>query len=357
MSGLRCLVLAGDAKRRGELHGKTFRDEIRHYTEERVLLASNGSWAGRSATRTEILQLAEETLPAHRAYDAELYEEMDALARASGLSPAEMVIVGGFTDFVDLVRAQVGDAPEEDDCTAVIVPDALADGAGFLAQTWDMHDTATEHVAMLEVRPDEGPAAHVFSTVGCLGQIGMNDAGIAVGINNLTAEKGQVGVTWPFVVRKILQQTDLEKALSCVLSANLAGAHNYLLFDRNGRGYNVEAMPERACVTELDVEPLVHTNHCLDREARAHEAEKAPALLSSSERRLLRGTLLLAERPVTLAGLTALTRDPDVCQRARPPFNIESSGAVIMRPATGDFWAVSGIPADHEYEHLRLSAP
>jgi len=65
------------------------------------------------------------------------------------------------------------------------------------------------------------------------------------------------------------------------------------------------------------------------------------------------GTLLA----VTLAGLTALTRDPDVCQRARPPFNIESSGAVIMRPATGDFWAVSGSPADHEYEHLRLSAP
>ena len=355
MSELRRLALVGDGKRRGELQGKAFRDEIRRYAEDRVQLASNGSWAGRPATRTEVLQLAEETLPAHRAYDPELYEEMDALGRASGLSCAEMVIVGGFTDFVDLVRAKAGEAPEEDDCTAAIVPDAIADGAGFLAQTWDMHDSATEHIALLEVQPEEGPKGNVFSTVGCLGQIGMNDAGIAVGINNLTARAGQVGVTWPFVVRKALQQTELERALECVLCADLAGAHNYLLFDRTGRGYNVEAMPAHACVTQLEAEPILHTNHCLDPEVKTHEAEKAPALLSSSVRRLERGAELLRERPVTVARLAAFTRDPDVCQRALPPFHIESSGAVIMRPATGDFWAVSGIPADHEYQHFRLS--
>ncbi len=56
----------------------------------------------------------------------------------------------------------------------MIVPDELAGGAGFLAQTWDMHDSATEHVTLIRVAPDSGPAALVFTTVGCLGQIGMN---------------------------------------------------------------------------------------------------------------------------------------------------------------------------------------
>jgi len=355
VSEIRCLSLVGDAERRGELHGKAFRDEIRRYAEDRLRLASDGSWAGRPATEADVLALAEETLPAHRAYDAELFEEMEALGRACGLSAAEMVIVGGFTDFVDLVRARAGEAPEEDDCTAAIVPDTLAQGAGFLVQTWDMHDSASEYVAMFEVLPEGAPAARVFSTVGCLGQIGMNAAGIAIGINNLTAATGQVGVTWPFVVRKALRQTDLEKALACILDANLAGGHNYLLFDRYGRGYNVEAMPSHAAVTKLEAQPLLHTNHCIDRSTRAEEAEKEPALFRSSERRLERGVELLEERPLTFESLAAFTRDPGICQRAFPPFHIESSGAVIMRPAKGELWALAGIPSENEYQIFRLA--
>jgi isopenicillin-N N-acyltransferase-like protein len=353
MKRMRRLTLAGDAKRRGEDHGAAHRAEIRRYTEERVRLASNGSWAGRPATRDDVLALAEATIPAHRAYDADLTDEMEAMARASGLSLAELVIVGGFTDFVDLVRARAGAAAEEDDCTAALVPDSAAGGSGFLAQTWDMHDSATEHVVLLELLPDDAPAALVFSTVGCLGQIGMNDAGICVGINNLTAARGEVGVTWPHVVRKALKQTTLDAALRCVTEAPLCGAHNYLLLDANGRGANVEAMPGGCHVEELDALPLLHTNHCLHPDTKRLEARKAEPLLQSSVQRLSRARELLAdERPITAERLIDFTRDAGICQRAAPPFEIESSGAAILRPATREFWAVWGIPADHEYERL-----
>ena len=36
---------------------------------------------------------------------------------------------------------------------------------------------------------------------------------------------------------------------------------------------------------------------------------------------------------------------------------MESSGAAIMRPATGELWAVWGLPAENEYESFRLEAP
>ena len=95
------------------------------------------------------------------------------------------------TDFVDTVRSVVGgDHPsevQEDDCTAFIVPDARCDGQGFYGQTWDMHDTATPYVVLLRLRPEDGQAALVFTTTGCLGQLGMNEAGVCVGINNLVA--------------------------------------------------------------------------------------------------------------------------------------------------------------------------
>ncbi len=355
---LRRLELRGTAGRRGAAHGEALADSIRRYTEERVRLAASGSWSGRPATRDDVLRLAEAMLPAHRAYSPELCDEMEAMAAASGLSAAEAVIVGGFTDFVDALRARAGAAPEEDDCTAVLVPEARGDGAACLAQTWDMHDTATEHVVMLDVEPDRGPRALVFSTAGCLGQIGMNEAGICVGINNLAAAVGRIGVTWPFVVREALRQERIEDALAKVLDAELTGAHHYLLLDREGRGFDVEAMPQRKHVRELRGEPLIHTNHCLADETRAHEAVRAPELLASSQARLRRAQELLADGAIDVPRLMEMTRDPDaICQRSRPPFHVESSGAMIMRPARGELWAVWGLPSENEYERLDFSAP
>jgi isopenicillin-N N-acyltransferase-like protein len=89
------LLLRGDAASRGASHGRALARSIRVYTDERVALASDGSWAGRSATREDMLALAEAMLPAHAAYSPELYAEMIAMAEAAGISAAEAVIVGG----------------------------------------------------------------------------------------------------------------------------------------------------------------------------------------------------------------------------------------------------------------------
>lgn len=355
MSGgpLRPLILRGDAAARGAAHGARLAGAIREYTDERVRLACDGSWAVRRATRAELLALAERMLPAHRDYAPELYAEMLAMAEAAGISPAEAVIVGGFTDFVDAVRALGPGVPEEDDCTAAIVPATRAShGVPWFAQTWDMHDTATAHVVLLDLQPTSGPAALLFSTAGCLGQIGMNEHGLCVGINNLNAADGQVGVTWPFVVRAALAQQTLDAALDCVLRARLAGGHDFLLLDAHGRGYNVEAMPTHAAVTPLQDAPLVHTNHCLDPQCQAREAPKAADLHASSVSRLAVARGMLAGA-IDRDLLFTLLREPTaICRRSAPPWHVESSGAVVARPDTRELWAVWGVPADHPFERF-----
>ena len=348
---MRKIVLEGSPENRGAHHGETYRDEIRAYAEDRVALSANGSWSGRSAGKEEVLALAESMLPAHRAYSEDLCLEMETMARACDLTPAEAVIVGGFTDFVDAVRATGAGVPDEDDCTAVVIPDGMADGKGFLAQTWDMHDSATEHVTLLDVKPDDGPRSFVFSTVGCLGQIGINEAGIAIGINNLAAEVGALGVTWPLVIRQALAQTEIEDALRAITEAPLAGAHHYLLMDSHGAGFDVEAMPQGHAIRRLGDEPLVHTNHCLDEVCQGHEATKPPALMASSQARLARARKLLDRPEVGVADLMALTRDSEaICQVSKPPYHVESSGAAIMRPGTGEMWAVWGLPSENEFD-------
>jgi isopenicillin-N N-acyltransferase like protein len=353
MKRLLVLTAGGSPEEIGRAHGSRFSADIRSYMEDRIELSRTGTHLDRRG----VLAIAEAMLTAHRAYDEPLYREMEAMADAAGITPAEAVIVGGYTDFIDAVRAIAHGTAVEDTCTAVITPDAESGGAGFLAQTWDMHASATPHVFMFDIAPDDAPRAMVFTTHGTVGQIGMNDAGIAVGINNLTTDDGRVGVTWPFVVRKVLRQTSFDDALRCILEAELAGGHNFLLFDRNGSGASIEATSTVTHVEALSEQPLAHTNHCLVPRTQEVEADRPPSLQANSIARYLHATEALeASDEFTAASLMELLRDErSICRRPEPPFDYESSGAVVMRPATGDLWAVWGVPSDHDFEHFTVA--
>ncbi len=338
---LRVLEIYGDSADFGRIHGTECKAMIREYLDERLGLSGDAGWAGRSAGAETVLALADQTLVHHHDYSPSLYEEMLALADAAGITPAEAVVVGGFTDLVDLVRAHDGWAPIEDDCTAVIDP-----VNGVFAQTWDMHATAGEYVLMLKLDPVSGPTAVVQTTAGCLGQIGLNEAGIGIGINNLTSI-GKPGVTWPFVVRKVLEQTDLDAAIDAVATADLAGGHNYLVIGPDGSGANIEAMPGTIEVTRVTGTPFVHTNHCLDPGTSLEEGERTPEHVAGSDERLERGTELAQD-------LDGFFSDPSIARRAESPADVATCGAVVIRPREKRLDSVWGIPGDNPWESFRL---
>ena len=339
----------------GHVHGATYAAEIQAYTEERIELVMSGLWSGVALSRGEVLEVAEACLEAHERQSASLYEEMAAMADGAGITLAEAVVVGGFTDFVDTVRAEAGagHAPRllEDTCTAFIVPDQRANGAGLFGQTWDMHASATDHVILLRTRPDNGPRALVFTTTGCLGQIGMNEFGVCVGINNLSAADGRCGVMWPTVVRQALLSENAEEARDVILAADLAGGHNYMVFDGEGNGYNIEAMPTVRPVTRLRSDALVHTNHTTTDATDAVQSARPSDLRENSHRRMVTATGVLDRHDLSVEDLMGLTQH-DVCQVAEPPYHVETSGATVMRPRTAEFWAVWGLPSINEYSKI-----
>lgn len=379
--GIRIIDVSGTPAEMGLAHGHAARTQLRAFAEDRVALAASAVWSGQGLSKREVLDLAEACVRAHRDYSPALTAELEGMAEASGLGLAELVIVNGFTDFVDAVygagrgaavvrtpgsepaadAAAPAGAPAPgglDNCTAFLVPASrTADGAAMLGQTWDMHETAEEHVVVLRGTPVDAPAFVTFTTLGCVGMIGMNEYGVCVGINNLTGGDGQVGVTWPFVVREVLRQRDVGSALRCVQEARLAGAHNYLLMDATGRGLNVEAMSTTAEVTELRAEAVVHTNHCLVPHTERVQRERDAVSQVSSAARLSRGRALLDRDGLTPEDLQAVTRDPDaICHDAEPPKFVATCGAVIMRPGTLEFWAVQGRPDRGPYERIPLPA-
>ena len=355
---IRVLDVAGTPEEMGHAHGAAFAEEIRHYTEERIELVMSGRWSGGPMERADVLDLAETMIIPHEKHSPALAAEMHAMARAAGITSAEAIVVGGFTDFVDTVRAAVGGAHPptvvEDDCTAFIVPDhRSAEGNGFFAQTWDMHDTATEHVILLRVNPTDGPASLVFTTCGALGQMGMSEDGVCVGINNLTATDGVAGVTWPQVVREAINQPSAQRAKDAVLGADLAGGHNFSVFDAEGYGYSIEAMPSARPFERLGDDALVHTNHTLAEATTAVQGPRDATMQASSVRRLEVAQAFLDRDDLDVDDMIALTRDPEaVCQVARDPYRVESSGAVVMRPRTREFWACWGLPSDNEFQKI-----
>lgn len=371
MPKIRLLEVSGSPYEMGQQHALAYPTEIQALTEDRLQLSSNKNWTGKKLSRQEVLELGRACLPYHETYAPDLMEELRGMSAVTGLSLTELLILNGFTDFIDVVynaeavrrRADeelaVPAHPAVDDCTAFIVPpDVTAEGQAFFGQTWDMHETATPYVILLHGKPAQGLRFLTLTIIGCVGMIGLNQAGIAVGINNLVDGSGQAGVTWPFVIRKVLAQDNLDDALACITQARLAGGHNYMLVDATGRGYNVEAMASGYHVEAVTGRALVHTNHCLIPNNIRVERPRLPKSRASSEMRLSRGQALLNRRQITLADLFALTRDHEaaysICTHPEAPFFVESCGAAIMRPATQEMWAVWGHPCQNEYERFTV---
>jgi isopenicillin-N N-acyltransferase-like protein len=378
MNKLRVLQVSGSPGERGYTQGKAFAREIGELTEERLRLSCDPLWTGGlGATLDEVLSLGRACLPYHQEFDGGLMEEMQGMAEATGLGVNELVIMNGFTDFVDIVAnprvrldphaAPLASGEDFDDggCTAfVVAPAATADGRGYLGQTWDMHASATPYVLLLDVRPHDGPALLTFTITGCVGMIGMNEHGVAVGINNLLGADGRPGVHWVYVVRKMLAQPTVDRALAVLSGAHLSGAHNYLLMGPDGRGglagYNVEQMASRAHVTPVTT-VYAHANHCLIADMLHVERPRKGVSQASTQARYAQATAHLHEQSprINLSDLMALTRLHEgplsICAHTHEGYDVESSGACIMSPQTGQMWALWGNPCENEYEEFQFN--
>lgn len=365
MQPIRVLELKGHPYEMGYQFGLMYPQQIHEITEERIHLCSDPLWTGRNLNRERVMELAEACVEAHYEYSPELMQHLEGMSDATDLTIAELIIANGFTDFIDLIyNSEVTSAEPAlpmNNCTAFMVAkEKTMEGMSFLGQTWDMHATATPYVVLLHGHPTNEPSFFAWTITGCVGMIGMNEAGIAVGINNLTGADGQIGVTWPFVCRKILAQDNIEDALACITEAQLAGAHNYLLMDAHGNAYNIEAMATHYHMTELGDGVLGHANRCMvpDTQVLERDPEDGEAEVDS-DTRVNRVHQFLDERqPQIHAGdLMDLTRDRSdgsfsVCAMSEAPYYSETCCACVMRPATGEFWGVWGLPTENQYERF-----
>ncbi|TWU58405.1 C45 family autoproteolytic acyltransferase/hydolase [Rubripirellula reticaptiva] len=348
MPAIEKLTIVGDAEAMGRAHGTAFRSEIQALTEERMRLCHDCFWSGERNDSTNPKALAEACWEHQKRYDTQTTAELEGIAIAADVPARDLLVTGGFTDFVDALRSDAAlsspfQSPINDpgQCTAVLVAAGTsADGLPLLAQTWDMHPTATPYIRVLDQRSTDQPATVVFTVTGCPAMIGINEHGLGIGINNMVTMDGRPGVMWTSVVRRMLRARNADEALELLKHAPVAGAHHYLLIDAESNGYSVERSPTRIAVRTLE-STLAHTNHCLDSELVSIEPVRGDAPAHSTQGRLRSAKRWLDthREDCSRQGLWRLlnqfdAKDPlgSICHGPFPDYDVETGGAVVISP-------------------------
>ena len=255
----------------GEAFGEQFRDDIRGLAESRTehLVRFVQRYApGRDLSSRALRRLVSETVEAHRACDSSIWEEFSGIARGSGLTIEQLLIGNGLTDYRDYVLFDSCDlrlqATEHlGECSAFMVPAALADGHPLVGQTWDMNSDAGQFIVVVHRRPVGAPQTLGLTTVGCLCLIGMNDEGVSVGNTNLIPVDARPGVNYLFTITKALQCSTAAAAADCIVNTQRLSGHNFYAADES-EAINIETTACQSVRRTIEHEVFVHTNHYLE---------------------------------------------------------------------------------------------
>ncbi len=354
--------LAGTPGQMGRQHGEQFSEQIGSFAQDRLeQCIKEAGKKGLSVRAEQVLDFCKSILEQHRQYAPEVYEEFCGIGEGAGLSLEMLMMCNGLTDIADAVLRQVQAVGRADvgGCSAwMAAPDATKDGVVLAGQTWDMHKSAQQYVVVFRRRPKDGPATLGITTVGCLCLAGINEAGIAIGNNNLQPNDAGRGVIYLAMITHALAQNSLAAAVNAITGPRRCSGHNYYLAAGDGSLVNVETTAEAFEVVEPAGSFYVHTNHYLAEKLQRHELEQPS---ESSLYRLDRLGRRMYEHVgridiPTMMEMMADRSGRGACNicRSDPADASGTCASIIMSPAGGLIWATKGPPADNPFIQFSL---
>lgn len=211
----------------------------------------------------------------------------------------------------------------------------------IVAQNWDWKAAARETCVLLACAPEGAPAFVTLVEAGLWAKCGANEAGIGLATNALQSslDRGEPGVPFHAIVRRILTSRTFEEAGAAVRRPRRASSANYLIGSSDGQLANLEAAPGGPGeVYETRGPCLVHANHFLrpsprpfkdvgriDGEDSLHRQARAEVLAPAP-----------AQADAVLAVLKDRTEDENsICAHGMPGV-----------PAVEDFETVASVAAD-----------
>lgn len=254
------ITISGGARDRGVAYGEQARERIDRslafYADE-VTPALGIGWG-------ELCDQLLRRLDGWRAIDDELIEEIEGIAAGSGHAVAEILALNSRGSFVRAPSGQQRDAANPPDgCTSwVVLPEASADGHVYTGQNWDYLAGIRDTIVLVHIQPDRGPRQLMIVEAGQVGRHGINEAGIALHANGLTARlRDPDALPSPLWRRRILREANFTRAVEAAITPPRAGSVNVLLTHRDGVAIDLETVPNTVRWVYPTHGWLLHTNH------------------------------------------------------------------------------------------------
>lgn len=336
MNSVPLLELSGPPHARGFAHGRALAGRLRGFLDDSL------ARLGHLGDRPVDLDSLRPGIAAHREVVAtalpDLADEVDGLAAGAGVDRDAAWLLQLRRELLGYSRVTGGD------CTTY----ASVRGRPVLAQTVDLNGNLDDQIAVLAV---SGPRHRslVLSFAGLLGYLGVNDAGIAVGLNLVLGGAWEPGVPPYLAIRHVLDSAgSVDEAVETLCALPLASSRSFMICGEE-RAVCVEALGAERRVLEGD--DLAHTNHFLDPDFA--ERDEINVFAKNSSRRRLK---TVQEAGIPDAGDTASHHR----LLATPPILVPDNGdirrertvaAVLLRPDLGEFRLWPGDPSTAQ-EHV-----
>lgn len=292
-------------------------------------------------------------------YDVRLLPEIEGIAEGARVDAEDVLALN--------VRTEVmfGMAPRE--CTAFCTATVPSeDPHVLLAQNWDWKPGSRGTCVLLAQSPHEGPSFVTLVEAGLLAKCGMNDRGIGLAANALTStlDRGEPGVPFHAVLRRILTSDTFDEAVDAVTGPIRASSGNYLLASRDGRAANLEAAPGGPeHVHRSDGDRLAHANHFLRPSSDGFkDLERFDGASTSLARQSAADTWISTPGERSIEDVLEALRDHSapVCAHAdggEPPEAAnETIAAVAMDLTGGALWVTEGPPCTAAAERFELGS-
>jgi isopenicillin-N N-acyltransferase-like protein len=304
----------------------------------------------------------------------ELLQQLDAWA--SRAADQGVAIAGRPVDTTDLVAlnarseilASVWSTPSE--CTTVA---NQSNAVATIGQTWDWFGQQRDALVLLDIDADLVGGALTLTEAGMLAKIGINGAGLCVGLNFLSSAAGPAMPSsdngWVVPVHVMLRML-LTRCRSIAECRDLLGqvqtsaGANITLADAEGNIAMLECMPASIPV---EVEPSypnwwVHTNHCINQQNAVLQGDLSGAFDESNDRYMRAIALVGASQAAadTTSSIVSILSDTDngyhaISQRPNPALAASDRtetvvGVVMASTTTGaSIRVAAGRPDDSRF--------
>ncbi|MFC5472491.1 C45 family autoproteolytic acyltransferase/hydolase [Paraherbaspirillum soli] len=325
------IALSGDSYAIGHQHGSALKERIIAFRDDALYRINR--ILHKPTSMAELSPQIDAYVEAIRTYTPALLDEIRGLADGAGMLFEEAVLLQIRREMIGYSRTRTNG-----DCTTF----ARSGPSAALGQTIDLNGNMEQQLCILNVSRSNSRRVLLLSFTGLLGYLGLNEDGVAIGLNLVLGGSWEPGIPPYLVIRHLLDNAgSAQECMELLRGLRVTGSRSLTICDRH-HVFNVEILANTLSVTEH--RQSVHANHFLN-PAFAEQDQLNIFARNSSVRRqdaCHAGLLAIAPDAAPQAYLDMFSQEPIYVPGSSDIRRERTVASVLMTPGDGTMWVQSG---------------